>query len=272
MQPPARLVFVLCVLSLTGCGITPKKSPSSLVDTANTAFTGSRQDLKTPKESPSSDFTASLTLSGASGYLALKSAAIRDSFSDYRARGGGGAGATAGSVDNVALVHSETLQRTAASGEPIIVVVNARNQFAHSLTTNELRRIWQGGSTIETWRDVRSDWPNRPIRRYALQSGDALCEQFGKIAGRESVGSSKSMRARDSETLVGMISADPNAISFMGNFYFNRFKHILRPLAIGDSGVPVLPSSVSIADGSYSLGLRDLSLTLAPPAIPPAGH
>lgn len=248
MQPPARLVLVLCALSLTGCGITQKTGPSS-------------------------NLSASLTLSDGSRYSALKSGDIKDSFSDYRPRGGGGGGprATAGSVDRSVLSQSET-REPSESTEPIIVVVNARNQFAHSLTTNELRRIWQGGSSIETWRDVRSDWPDRPIRRYALQSGAALCEQFGKIVGRESLSSIKSVRARDNESLVGIISADPDAISFMGNSHFNRFKRILRPVAIGDRGVPVLPSSVSIADGSYSLGLRDLSFTLAPLAIPPAGH
>lgn len=247
MQPLARLVVALCALSLTGCGITQQTVPSNL--------------------------SANMTLPGASGYLALKGVTIKDAFSDDSAsRGGGGyPGATAGSVDTIVLVESETMEPS-ESTEPIIVVVNARNQFAHSLTMHEIRRIWQGSSTVETWRDVRPDWPNRPIRRYALQSRATLCEQFGKIAGRDSVSSARVTQARDNESLVGMISSDPDAISFMGNSHFHRFKHILRPLAIGDSGVPVLPSSVSIGDGSYSLGLRDLSLTLAQPAVPPNRH
>lgn len=46
------------------------------------------------------------------------------------------------------------------------VVANAENDFASCLTTDELRRIWQPGSEVTTWSDVRSEWPDEEIELY----------------------------------------------------------------------------------------------------------
>jgi len=48
----------------------------------------------------------------------------------------------------------------------ISVVINPKNDWADILSVSELKKIWQAGSTVITWRNIRSDWPNRKIRLY----------------------------------------------------------------------------------------------------------
>ena len=46
------------------------------------------------------------------------------------------------------------------------VVVNKNNTWVDKLTVAELQKIWQPGSTVEKWSDIRAAWPNEPIRLY----------------------------------------------------------------------------------------------------------
>ena len=48
----------------------------------------------------------------------------------------------------------------------ISIVVNKANTFVDSLTTAELKKIWEPNSTVKTWKDIRSTWPAEPIKLY----------------------------------------------------------------------------------------------------------
>mgnify|MGYP001162675443 CR=1 FL=1 len=46
------------------------------------------------------------------------------------------------------------------------VIVNLKNDWVDHLTIAELNKIWQPDSVVTTWKDVRPEWPDRPIRLY----------------------------------------------------------------------------------------------------------
>jgi ABC-type phosphate transport system substrate-binding protein len=73
-------------------------------------------------------------------------------------------------ISNASRVMSESERQTAeANGVEFIelrvaldglsVMVNPRNDFVECLTVEELRRIWEPGSDIETWSQVRESFP-----------------------------------------------------------------------------------------------------------------
>ena len=43
------------------------------------------------------------------------------------------------------------------------VVVNPNNTWVDYLTVDELRMIWQPGSMVDSWDDIRPNWPQLPI-------------------------------------------------------------------------------------------------------------
>lgn len=154
-------------------------------------------------------------------------------------------------------INSFTSGRLDLLEDAIIVVVNARNQFAHSLSMDELRRIWQSDSKITKWSDIRADWPARPLHLYAPGPGCGTFDQFGQMVyGDRSGFINRGCSRATSAALVTMLSRDPDALGFMGNLQFNKSKAVLRPLALGDGGVAVLPSPVTISDGSYLLNSK----------------
>jgi phosphate transport system substrate-binding protein len=48
----------------------------------------------------------------------------------------------------------------------LAVVVNPQNDFVQCLTVAELRRMWEPGSQVTNWSQVRAASPNQPVRLY----------------------------------------------------------------------------------------------------------
>ncbi|RKY25082.1 MAG: hypothetical protein DRP79_07000, partial [Planctomycetota bacterium] len=68
----------------------------------------------------------------------------------------------------------------------ISVVVNPKNDFVAFLTIEELRKIWQPGSTVKKWSDVRPGWPSRPIILYGPGTDSGTFDYFTKVVnGKE---------------------------------------------------------------------------------------
>ncbi len=51
----------------------------------------------------------------------------------------------------------------AVAWDGLTVVKNPANDWLTCLTVDELRRIWQPGSTIRRWNQVRDGWPDRAV-------------------------------------------------------------------------------------------------------------
>ena len=60
----------------------------------------------------------------------------------------------------------------------IAVVTNKKNDFASCVTTGELKEIWDTGSTVEKWSDVRADWPDRSISLYGPDTDSGTFDYF----------------------------------------------------------------------------------------------
>jgi len=62
----------------------------------------------------------------------------------------------------------------------ISVLVNPRNDIVDYLSVEELRKIWQPGSTVHKWSDVRRGWPDRPINPYGPGTDSGTFDCFTK--------------------------------------------------------------------------------------------
>ena len=58
------------------------------------------------------------------------------------------------------------------------VIINPGNDWVDQLTVAELQKIWQPGSTVEKWSDVRPGWPEEPIRLYGPGTDSGTFDYF----------------------------------------------------------------------------------------------
>ncbi|NJK33998.1 MAG: PstS family phosphate ABC transporter substrate-binding protein [Oscillatoriales cyanobacterium SM2_2_1] len=136
----------------------------------------------------------------------------------------------------------------------LAVVVNPQNTWARDLTSAELKRVWEPGSKLNNWSQVRQGFPNVPLRLFGPGTASGTFDYFTEAI----VGKSRSSRtdftaSEDDNVLVQGVSRDRGALGFFGKAYYNENKTRVRAVAIvNESGRAVLPTDQTVSDGSYN--------------------
>ncbi|MFT5100109.1 MAG: phosphate transport system substrate-binding protein [Planctomycetaceae bacterium] len=133
------------------------------------------------------------------------------------------------------------------------VVVNSKNDWVDHLTVQELNRIWQPDSVVETWKDVRPEWPDEKIRLYGPGTDSGTFDYFtGTINGKEQASRPDFTASEDDNVLVQGISGDHYSLGYFGFAYYKENADKLRIVPI-DGGVgPIEPTEVTINNGTYA--------------------
>ncbi len=234
--------------------------------------------------------TGAVTLDGSSTVFPISEAVAEDFLGvEPRVRvtvgvsgtGGGFKKFLAGEIDinNASRVISESERAEAeAKGlefleipvafDGLSVVVNPRNDWVDAMTVDELRKIWQPGSTVRTWRDVRPSWPDRPIRLYGPGTDSGTFDYFTEaVNGRSGVSRPDYTASEDDNVLVQGITGDENALGFFGYAYYIANREKLKLVPIDGGNGPVLPSVETINNGSYSPLSRPVFIYLSKTSV-----
>lgn len=135
----------------------------------------------------------------------------------------------------------------------ITVVVNPKNDFVKSLSTDQLKKIWSADGSAATWKDVDPAWPNRKIVLYSPDNKSGTYEFFIEAILGKGVKQRKDVQAgADDNILVKGVAADADAIGYFGYAYFAANKDKLRAVPIQQArGEPILPSPETILKQTY---------------------
>lgn len=133
------------------------------------------------------------------------------------------------------------------------VLVNPKNTWVDYLTTKELHKIWEPGSKVKKWSDIRAGFPNKPITLYGPGTDSGTFDYFTEtINGKAQSCRSDYTASADPNVLVQGIAGDASALGFFGFAYYveNTDKLRLIPVKYGNNK-PVTPSMVTINNGTY---------------------
>ena len=134
----------------------------------------------------------------------------------------------------------------------ISVLVNPKNEFVDSLTVEELRKIWQPGSTVKNWSDVRATWEDRQVNLYGPGTDSGTFDYFTEaINGKSQACRADFTASEDDNVLVQGIAGDPNALGFFGYAYYGENRSRLKAVSVDAGKGPVAPSEETINNGSY---------------------
>jgi phosphate transport system substrate-binding protein len=135
----------------------------------------------------------------------------------------------------------------------ISVVVSPENDFVDHLTTEELKKIWQPGSKVESWSDVRKGWPDSPITLYGPGTDSGTFDYFTEaINGKSQACRPDFTASEDDNVLVQGVAGDAGALGFFGYAYYAENTERLKLVPIDGGSGPVTPTPETINDGSYA--------------------
>ncbi len=101
------------------------------------------------------------------------------------------------------------------------VMVNPANDFADCLTVDELKRIWEPGSTIDSWSDVRPEWPDLELSLFGPGIDSGSFDYFTRvIVGEEDASRADYAASEDDNVLVHGVSGDRGALGYFGHAYY----------------------------------------------------
>lgn len=156
----------------------------------------------------------------------------------------------------------------------LAVIANPANTFAECLTVEELRRIWEAGSTVQTWADIRPEWPAQPLRLYGPGTNSGTFDYFTEeITGEAGASRADYTASEDDNVLVQGVSGDVNALGYFGYAYYSENQSRLKVLGVDSGEGCVTPTPETIEGGQYRPLSRPLLLYVSDEALQdPAVH
>ncbi len=135
----------------------------------------------------------------------------------------------------------------------VSVVVNKNNTWAHSITVDELNKIWGEDSKVKTWKEVNPSWPDEPIKLYGPGTDSGTFEFFTEMINKKAKASRTDYTpSEDDNVLVQGIAGDKDAMGYFGFAYYEENQDLLKVLKIDSGKGPVEPTAKTIKDKTYS--------------------
>jgi phosphate transport system substrate-binding protein len=147
--------------------------------------------------------------------------------------------------------------------DALTLVVNPKNTWAQNISVAELRKIWEAKAQgkILLWSQVRSFWPNRPLKLFGPGRDSGTYDYFVEaILGSGGASRSDYTASEDDNDLVKGVSEDPDALGYFGYAYYEANRTKLKALAVDSGRGPILPSRTSVEKNQYQPLSRPLFL------------
>ncbi len=133
------------------------------------------------------------------------------------------------------------------------VMVSPDNDFVECLTTDQLKMIWEPGSTVSKWSDVDPSWPDKDMALYGPDTDSGTFDYFTEeIMGEAQLSRADYTASADDNVLVQGIAGGKYSLGYFGYSYYQENMDKLKLVAVDSGNGCVLPTSESIENGSYS--------------------
>jgi phosphate transport system substrate-binding protein len=158
------------------------------------------------------------------------------------------------------------------ANDGLAVVVNKDNTWASCLTMAELKKIWNLGSTVTKWSDVRAGFPDTAIKLFGAGTDSGTFDSFtelvngkGKVVRKDGVQTSE-----DDNVTVAGVNGDKGGMGYFGLSYAIENESKVKLVQIDKGAGCITPTNETVQGGSYALGrplftyVKNLSISTKP--------
>ncbi len=156
------------------------------------------------------------------------------------------------------------------ANDALTVVVSRENTWATCLTTAELKKIWEPGSKINNWNQVRSSFPNESLKLFGPGTDSGTFDYFTEaINGKAKASRSDYSASEDDNVLVQGVSGTKGGLGYFGYSYYDENKDKLKALQVENpkTGQCVTPSVATAQNNTYKPLARPLFIYAKGPAF-----
>jgi phosphate transport system substrate-binding protein len=119
------------------------------------------------------------------------------------------------------------------ANDALTVVVNRNATWIKCITTAELKKIWEPGSKVDNWNDLRPSFPDVPMKLFGPGTDSGTFEYFTEaINGRARASRSDYQASEDDNVLVQGVAGERGGIGYFGYSYFDENRDKLKALQV----------------------------------------
>jgi phosphate transport system substrate-binding protein len=138
------------------------------------------------------------------------------------------------------------------ANDGISVVVDKGNDWADCLTVAQLKKIWEPGSKVTSWKDVEASFPDNKLTLFGPGTDSGTFDYFTEvIVGDEGSSRSDYTQTEDDNVSVRGVADEKGALGYLGFSYYLENQTKLKALGIDDGDGCVKPGSETVQDGTY---------------------
>ena len=139
------------------------------------------------------------------------------------------------------------------ANDALTVVVNKDNDWADCLTVEQLKAIWEPGSTVTRWSQVDPSFPDEELVLYGPGTDSGTFDYFtDEINGEEGASRTDYEPSEDDNVIVQGVAGSAGGLGYFGYTYFEENADQLKALSIDGGSGCVEPSAATAQDGTYT--------------------
>ena len=145
-----------------------------------------------------------------------------------------------------------TYDEFVVANDALTVIVNTENDWAQCLTVEELNKIWAPDSEVDNWNQVRSDFPNEPLKLAGPGTDSGTFDYFTDVINGEEGASRTDFEASENDNvIVQAVSGSKGGLGYLGFSYFEENTDTLKAVEIDNGDGCVAPAVETVQDGTY---------------------
>jgi phosphate transport system substrate-binding protein len=138
----------------------------------------------------------------------------------------------------------------------VSVVVHQDNTWAKCLTVDQLKKVWDAGSTVTNWNQVDPSFPDKPLGPGQLFGPGIDSGRFNYftdvINGEEGRSRTNYTRSENDNVLVQGVAGESNSMGYFDMRYVQENQGTIKALEIDGGAGCVAPTAQTAQDGTYT--------------------
>jgi phosphate transport system substrate-binding protein len=138
------------------------------------------------------------------------------------------------------------------ANDGIAVIVNPENDWAECLTTAELKKIWNKGSDVNNWSQVKNGFPDESMKLFGAGTDSGTFDYFTEqINGEEGASRSDYSPSEDDNITIQGVAGGKGNVGYLGLSYALENEGKVKTVQIDAGNGCVDPTNDRVQDGSY---------------------
>ena len=103
------------------------------------------------------------------------------------------------------------------ANDALSVVVNKQNTWVDCLKTDQLKKIWDKGSTVKNWKEIDPSFPDQPLKLFGPGTDSGTFDYFtAAINGKEDQSRADYTSSENDNVLVQGVSSEKGGLGYFG--------------------------------------------------------